>query len=519
MQKKVLELTFLCFPYILLILLSSIFEPWFIFLEKKLFISLCIIFLILQVFLYFAKFWNQWLENISFVVCSTFLILTILVFPVRNLNLGDGIILLESMYLESQVYGYQLILDEILEGLIHSTLTSWLATEDPRLAFRILSSLSGIVLIFYLLKKYFLKPNGLLSFLVITSSGGFLLFYGYVENYSLVTLFLFGFSFFILDKLQRSQKISTYLLGLLSSIGALLHLVFGYMIFALVYLNFIWSQKRNFWKNAIVSSFIAGLVLLVVYGYFLFFSQLRLDLSLGHITNPKFYPIKRWISTQHFKEIFYCLTFSSLPSLVILGYIYFFDKLTWKKQSLTREFQFLRWSIFGFFLHAFFFNPQLGFPRDWDLMSFYWIPLSLLTANLLQHTQFPPNKILPILCFSLVLLILNAKALNVIDPRQEKELSTVIQKIQNFSKEYKTKIHQIPAKERKFHLKTEFFFYRTLKDLEEKKAPEDLVQTGESLLAELNERQGNFSKAWKKDYLSRATKYHEEYLKFKESQP
>ncbi len=518
MQKKILELTFLCFPYILLILLSSIFEPWFVFIGKKLFINLCIIFLILQVFLYFVQFWNKWLENIIFVVSSILLILTILLFPVRNLNLGDGIILLENMYLESQVYGYQLILDEILEGLIHSTLTSWLATEDPRLAFRILSSLSGIILIFYLLKKYFLKTNGFLSFLVITSSGGFLLFYGYVENYSLVSLFLFGFSFFVLDKLKISQKISPYLLGFLSAIGALLHLVFGYMIFALVYLNFIFSQKRNFWKNAIVSSLVAGLVFLVVYGYFLFFSQFRLDLSLGHITNPKFYPIKRWISTWHFQEIFYCLTFSSLPSLVILGYIYFFDRLTWKEQSFSKEWKFLSLSILGFFLHAFFFNPQLGFPRDWDLMSFYWIPLSLLAANVLQHTQLPPARILGIVSFSLVLLILNAKALSISDPKEEKELSDIIQKIQAFSKEYKQKLNQIPPKERKFHLKTEFFLYRTLIYLEEKKSPEALIQTGKSLLKELNERQGDFSKTWKKDFLSRATSYHEEYLKFKEGQ-
>lgn len=518
MKKEHYELFYLAFPYLLLIGIVGFSNPWFLFWDKKYFIGLDIGFLFLQILFFFHRDLHFQRKRVLFALFSFFSFFSILAFPVMNLNLGDGIILLESMYLESSIYGYQLILDEILEGLLHSLLHSLMNTDNPRLAFRILSSLSGMGLILYLIKKYFPKRNGFLSFFVIVSSGGFLLFYGYVENYTLLSLYLFGFSFFVMNKLSRGEKIDPWLLGFLAGLGALFHLVFGYMAFALIYLNRIFSERRDFWKNAFLSSLSTGLVLVLFYGYFFFFSDLRLDISLGHLTNPKFYPIKRLISTQHLKEILYCLLFSALPSTVLIGYVYFFDRETWDSQKSNAEFRFLGFMVLGFLLHGFIFNPQLGFPADWDLMSFYWIPLSLMAARLIQITKLPAPRIFTALLFSFSLLLVNARVLSVPQEEKEEEVTSLIHRVDTFAKEYKSKKDEVPPMDRKFHLKTDFFFFRTISVLKEKGASEDLLQTGLDLKLELDSRKGDFSKTWKKDYLQRATKYHEDYLQFLQTQ-
>lgn len=438
----------------------------------------------------------------------------LLLFPIRDVRLGDGILLLENMSLETAIYGYQLITDEILEGFIHS-LTHNVFKTDPRLSFQIWSSLAGILLIGLLGKYYWNRKNGFLSFFLVVSSGGFLLFYGYVENYSLTTAYLIVTTIFISHNVEKENKISPYILGILAALGASMHLVFGYTIFAFVYLTWILSEnKKEFILNSFKSGIVACLLLSFIFGYFFFFSDLRIDLSMSHVTTHKFYPIKRWFSTQHFKEIVFCLLFTSLPSVFTFLSVFLFEREVLKDFLPTKLGKYLLFLLLGFFLHAFWHNPQLGFPADWDLMSFYWSILAIISIKLIERTSLNLSHLKLAFFFCFLWLQSTAFFLNKESSETQEKISQIQKNISEFREVYLKNPQNIEPKHRKFHLHTSYFFFRTLKELEKRQAPELLLNSGKILLTEFESRGGNYSKEWKKDFLLRSTRFHEEYLKF-----
>ena len=508
-------------PYILLFILSF-FSPWFLFIDKKIFISTTLSFLVLHLSLMnFSLTTSQKLsqilekyQKIGILTFGTISGLAILFLPNRDLRLGDGLLLLENMSLETAIYGYQLITDEILEGLIHS-ITHNVLKNDPRISFQIWSSLIGIILLLGLGKYFWTQKNGFCSFLLFISSGGFLLFYGYVENYSLTTAYLIGVTLFIVHKLENNQNVSPYLLGLVAAFGASLHLVFGYTIFSFIYLTWLfYPTKRDFFLNSIKGSLVAICFLFLIFGYFFFVSDLQIDLGMSHVTTHKFYPIQRWFSTSHFKEIFFCILFTSLPALFTFLYLFLFEKESLVNFFSSKIGKYLLIVLIGFFLHAFWHNPQLGFPADWDLMSFYWSILVIICTRILE--KIPSNVILlfPAYFFSFVLFQANVFTFSKQNFETEKRVLTVTKKIQNFQEVYSKNPPGIQPKDRKFHLHTYYFFYRTLQDLENRKASTKLIENGKNLLQEFIQQQGNYTKEWKKDFLVRSTKFHEEYLEF-----
>lgn len=509
-------------PYFLLSVLAFS-SPWFIFLESKFFIILNLFFLSVHIIfqiphvqtriIHFLELSNKF-QKFGIFIFGLFSCLAIIFFPVRDVRLGDGILLLENMSLEVGIYGYQLITDEILEGLIHS-ITHNVLKSDPRVSFQIWSSFAGVILVFSLGRYFWNRKNGFYSFLLFISSGGFLLFYGYAENYSLTTAYLIGTTLFIARNVENNQKISPYLLGVIAAFGASLHLVFGYTIFGFVYLTWIFaSSKREFFWNGIKSGLAAVLLLFAIFGYFFFFSDLRIDLGMSHITTHKFYPLKRWFSVNHFKEIFYCILFTSLPALFTLLYLFLFEGEALKSFLSSQLGKYLFLVLLGFLLHAFWHNPQLGFPADWDLMSFYWSVLVILSIKVLEKVSLNISMLILSYIFSFVLLQANAFVLTQRNLETEQKIFTLIENIQNFQKIYSKNPENIPPNNRKFHLHTYYFFFKTLKFLENKQAPKELIENGKNLFKEFELQRGTYTKEWKRDFLLRSTKFHEAYLEF-----
>ncbi len=81
----------------------------------------------------------------------------VILFPIRNMNWGDGLVLLETNLFETKLFGFQFTLDEIGETVVHSFLLRIFGFiglgDDPRYSYRLLSNVSGIILAFVLLKK------------------------------------------------------------------------------------------------------------------------------------------------------------------------------------------------------------------------------------------------------------------------------------------------------------------------------------------------------------------------------
>lgn len=127
---------------------------------------------------------------------------------------GDGLLLLETNLLETKLFGFQFTLDEILETVLHSQVSNFFTflgfPEDPRISYTFLSQIAGIGILFgFLWSANKNHKSNIVSILILLSSGGILLTFGYAENYTLVTachLLLYIF----VSRYVQTQKTTIY---------------------------------------------------------------------------------------------------------------------------------------------------------------------------------------------------------------------------------------------------------------------------------------------------------------------
>jgi hypothetical protein len=118
--------------YLLIFGLSFIPNLWIFFGEPIFIRWTSIIFFVLHVF-YIYKFKSFLpridstlrlkLTTVSLLVLGIIFFIT---FPIRNLALGDGILLIENIILETLAFQYSVVPDELLEGFAHSLLYKFL---------------------------------------------------------------------------------------------------------------------------------------------------------------------------------------------------------------------------------------------------------------------------------------------------------------------------------------------------------------------------------------------------------
>ncbi|TGM73196.1 dolichyl-phosphate-mannose--protein mannosyltransferase [Leptospira mtsangambouensis] len=469
-----MKTAFLYVPYLFLLVCQFLpNKPWFFPANSLVYIVIALFFIFLQSVVLYGKtkglvfFKNleqykypDWIVAFIFFVC-------LVLFPIRNMDWGDGLLLLETNLLETKLFGFQFTLDEILETVLHSLGSNFLSnlgfSDDPRISYTFLSQLAGICVIFGFLwaARENLKSNSL-SILILLSSGGILLNFGYAENYTLVTanhLFLYIFvSKFV--KNPKGNDLLLYGATALVAISMLFHLVSGYLVILLVYLWYFHSPKEKKIKHLIVCSFIGFSILLPWFLYFLFLHDPSIDRNSTHLIHPPFYPKSRLISLNHIKEILSVLYWNvSIPSLFLL-YQILFSRSEWKNFFRLPESKVTVVAIFAFFLHGFFHNPQLGFPADWDLMGFYWLPITFLTHQFWIHSKEIHFEWIPVFLFGTVIVLVSAVNLN--KTNQKKEILWEVTKttIHSYVAENKDYIKTLSKEDKKFFAKGDFLFYK-----------------------------------------------------------
>jgi hypothetical protein len=503
-------------------------KPWFIFIpiEQIWFITLVSlsvgIFLLIQgVQTTLQKFSGK--QSFLYLFSALF-VLAFLLFPVRTTSLGDGIGIHENVALEVGFLGYQLTMDEFLSAFFHSIVYRFFFSE-PENAYRLVSTLAGFLFLVQLVRFFKQNQFGLSGFLLVIGSGGMLIFFGYVENYSLTTLLLStillkGYS---IDK--DKQKTNLLSITVLSATAVLFHLVSGYIFFALVYLCYRTSKgTRHFVIRSLFYGALGLAIIALPFFYFLFFADSRFELSLTHIAHPPFYPIRRILSTNHLKEILSCMFFSvGLSFLVILYSLVYKRRLLFDfgKQNL-----FLFWGIVGFILHAFLFNPLLGFPSDWDVMTIYWFPISIFTAIFVHQTftELEKISILPLSIFFVLILFFHSFHFSKRTPLESHELNFTLETVKEYIALKKTDFAIVKPEDKKYYLRIAYFLFKTQKELDTRfKNHEKYNQfsgVGHSFQKELDQKMSEgFTKLWKKDYLQRLTDFHTEYYQLKKTYP
>ena len=397
MTKKNLFFLFVFFCFSFIIYFSS--SAWFIYFPKEYLYSLSGSVGLFQLVLLFISIKKENSEKILSIqlpnsilwiilICLSSLLLFI-VFPIRNLSLGDGILLLEHVALEAKMFGYHLTMDEIFEALIHSVLFVKFPAffPTPIAVYRFVSTVCGLFAISFLVYFFRKFKHSILGYILVLSSGGMYLFHGYSENYTIITSVLWVYILFSIQMIQKGEKRNLEALlpiCFIACILILLHLVSGYLLFSLVYLCYHFSDRGKFITNAVYCTLFSALILAPVFLYFIFFSDVRFDFTQTHLTNPKFYPFSKIISTIHFRDIFFCIIGSAFLPFIILLYSFLFYKNQFIETLKRKDLRFLSFVLFGFFLHGFFHYPQLGFPADWDLLAFFWTPISFLSVFVLE---------------------------------------------------------------------------------------------------------------------------------------
>ncbi|MCE9500521.1 MAG: hypothetical protein K8R21_08495 [Leptospira sp.] len=528
-MKNVNALIFLSIPFLFVFAGATFFNPWFLFSNKIYLqtISISSLLYTVLIFVYSKKSriiptrelfsGNYYLAAILIIPGISFT--GMLLFPVNNLNLGDGILLLENVFLETGIFGYQLTLDEFLEAISHSYLYSLIGegSPDPRVSYRILSWASGflflgIVILFS--KKYMIRPV-LIGLLL--SSNGIILFHGYVENYTIVTLFLFLTMIYGYETIKRGETGLAYILVavFLGCITIYSHLVSGYIIFALAFYCYVVSEKGNFIRNTLISSAIGLGLVALFFIYFIFLADVRADLSQTHIAHPPFYPMRRMFSLNHVYEIGSCIGFSCFVPFWILSHQFTFERKRMVSFLAKPENLFVCLVSAGFLIHGITFNPLLGFPSDWDIMSFYWLPITFLSVLVLHEFGTEVKQYYPLIIFGLLLYTGNFISLNKIDPAKEEKLKSILEVTRQFIHMNRNEIRESQSDQKKFYMKTSYFLYKTkmnLLNLEPGTEQISLAKLNSALEKELNSNRIDPTKEWTKDYLQRLTDFHSRYL-------
>lgn len=526
------------FSFSLMVYISP--SAWFVYFPKEYLYFLSLFCVFLQLFIYWYD--NKKKEVIFFLntnyIWTTVLfgisIFLMIFFPVRNLNLGDGVLLLEHLALEAKIFGFHLTMDEILEALIHSLLYAKFDSFflNPMQVYRLVSTVSGIIaisILFYFLRKFEVKFIG---YFLVLSSGGMYLFSGYSENYTLITTGLWFYILFVIREIKENKKRNLKILipiSLIASLLILFHLVSGYLLLSLVFLCYHFSDEGKFIRNAFFCTLVSILFLAPVFLYFTFLSEVRFDFTQTHLTNPKFYPLKKIISINHFRDILFCIIGSTFLPFVILIYYISFRRLELKNIFKKKEIQFLMTVLTGFSIHGFVHYPQLGFPADWDLLTFYWTPISFLcvfvwiemnqsnevTDDIPMETL--PLKFVPIFLFAGFVFILNGIYLSIPDKSKLDELDKSLTRINKFSNsEEPNKIKIINPAYKKFYLSVAFFLFESGEKLSVLDSTEESLRLrgeNENFKLELARKIDSVEPIWQKDFYARMTKYHLEYLK------
>jgi hypothetical protein len=527
-MSNIYKLFLISIPYGIYFLLTYIDSVWFFFGDRTYYRWILMTGYLIHVLylINFQKFtkYDYFQKKIIGIFLSILCLMGFVLFPIQDLNLGDGILLIENAILENLAYGYTVIPDEILEGLIHSVVFNLIKsfTLNPMVSYRILSTLIGAIFLVTIYIFFKNEKSYPLVVLLFMCQGGSLLFYGYTENYTIASLFIFLTILYGFNKIKENDFRINSILGisLLAGLSAVTHLISGFMLIGLIYFCILAcgnSEKfykilynNLFYKNAIVASITAFSIIVPIYAYFFIFSDLRIEVGLAHATHPPFLSPKKIFSSHHFKDLALEAIFMILPLAFSLKYIYLTEREILKKIVMKKEFLFVILIFIGFFIHFFTYNPLLGYPADWDLMGFIWIPILIIVIYLMKEYQTPFIENIPLFISLYLIILYNAFTLRITED-DAKRISFLEESIQEFLVDYRQNEMRIDPKYKKSYLHTGYFLFRTNKKI--KLAGDwELLKRNESLEKEFEGGKILEDREKWKVFLTNATEFHHLYL-------
>ncbi len=331
--------------------------------------------------------------------------------------LGDGYLVLSNLasatpFVKSTEWGGT-ALNILLKGLIGGN-----PERAALLSFQGTSIGAGVL--FVLVAAAFTRvlfertPHRILFLLGICTGGYMLLFFGYVEYYSLFVLSVLVFT--LTGLLVARGEANRWLMLPLLALAVFFHILGVTLIPAAVYLLMIRTRAgraiarmKRISRMAVASA--AVVVLLAVFHHF-YTSDLFFRFAFVPFLSNRFsvdgYTL---FSMTHLADILNLMILLLPGLLVMVALPPAFSLGAVVRKVEYRYLLLLTLSVWG---AVFVLDPKLGMPRDWDLFSFAGVPLGILTSYFLLDNRraIKPYVTLSLLCVVAGLLTLIPRAVS-----------------------------------------------------------------------------------------------------------
>lgn len=358
-------------------------------------------------FLYFAILFFLYgkirKKYIFFIIASLSFFALFLIFKSNFINQDGKDLCYKIFYEVVPAQGYFVTLDEIGEHYIHSKfwyITNKLFNWSTVLSYQVLSSVAGAFFIFFLLlfsEKNF--PGKSINFFIAVISGAFMqMFFGDVENYSMVSalIIIYLYSSYLYLESKKSVIVPSGMLAL----AICFHLLAGWLIPGLLYLYYL-SFKRKHFKEMIIGIFIFAMIIICIlifihlqgaplkklfyrsgfYQYGIYALNCEFTNKIGNQSNNIIeiflsfaYNIIRFFNRDTFAyylDIFNLLylIFPAVPLLIPL--------ILYKKIPLSAFNIFMAISSIFMLAYMLLWKARLGVYNDWNLFAPCAIPFSI----------------------------------------------------------------------------------------------------------------------------------------------
>ena len=311
----------------------------------------------------------------------------------RTHFLGDGYTLLSELAKDSP---FAMKTREYGESLLHIVLKNVIGGDGQAaalLSHQIISITAGLLFVIavalFARKLYEHTAERVLFLLGICTGGYMLLFFGYVENYSLFVLSVLVYT--LTGLLIAQGKAPRYWL-LPPLVAALFFHVLGVtLIPSALYLWIGPSRLGRMIRGWRPSTKLVALIPVIVFAVVVFYHFYTTNYFFRFAFVPLIenrFTVEGYtmFSMNHLADLLNLL-FLLIPGLLIV--IVSLSGRSVRRTLKQRPFIYLAILISSVLGAVFIFDPKLGMPRDWDLFSFAGVPLAVLAISLLLALDFP----------------------------------------------------------------------------------------------------------------------------------
>ncbi|MBN2542763.1 tetratricopeptide repeat protein [bacterium] len=327
-------------------------------------------------------------------------------FRVKIYLLGDGYIVTRALERNELAHSlYKEPLDIVIHWVVFKAVLKIASIEAAQIysAISILSGAFFVFIIAYFIKYITNTPNEKwLTYLSLCFTGTILLFFGYVESYTIVNVLLMGFFISSLKCIQEKQAplIPSFLLGL----SICFHLSAGIFIPVLLYLWIFYLINVAGFDTKIIlglkgiAAFISPMFALILiykfmnyplYSFYVILMQEKNFLPLNDYNKP-FDAAYSIFSFPHLLDII-----NEIYLIAPLFLLFLIIMIPLRKKIFSHRNQqwiFLTISLIVSLICIVGFNLKKGASRDWDLFASLAIPLTLFALYSISLVKIKWNS-------------------------------------------------------------------------------------------------------------------------------